>query len=224
MNLAHAIAPLAIVAACSSSHATPDAAATTDAAHHDAPSTGDAPIDGSVPCPQGQLCFQLTPVDGVTNLPSGRLAIAWVSEATSTPIVEVAYDQPWVPAPITMIDIAHIATPSASVQTNGIASCASSYAASLAVLSTDPDGSGSISSDEILNGIHDHSVYGIHQEMVAWFSDACAADPPSYPDGFAKGIHVYSSGRPVHRLDGTATAFETCQPGSAACSNLNSPF
>ena len=234
MKLAHTIALLGVVAGCSNPQATTDAGTTSDAAGHDgtatadavsydAPATVDAPIDSGVPCPSGRLCFQLAPIDGVTNLPAGRIAIAWIAEG-NPPQVEVAYDQPWTAAAITTIDVAQIAAPSAGMLSTGVPSCASSFAPSMLVLSTDPDASGSISVDEILNGQTGNSTYGIHQQMVAWFSEACAVDPPDFPDGFAKGIHVYTADNPVHLLDGAATELQTCQPGSAACANLNDPF
>lgn len=223
---------LTIVAGCSNPQATPDAGITSDATSHDGHPAADAAVDvavdGGVSCPANELCFLLSPVDGVTNLPAGRLAIAWVAEGSdpsSAPQIEVAYDQPWVAASITKIEISDIAAPSAGMQTAGaVPNCTSAFAPSIAVLSTDPDASGSISSDEILNGTTNHSTYGIHQQIVAWFSDPCAADPPDFPEGFAKGIHVYTNDTPVHLLDGTATALQTCLPGTAACSSLNDPF
>jgi hypothetical protein len=237
--LAFTNALLAGVWGCSDPRASPDAGtfmpsdATSShdarpSTYVDAPTSPDAAITApdaaiTVPCPPGQFCFQLAPVDGVTNLPAGRLAIAWFADDAGQSKIEVAYDQPWVPASITKIDITQIMAPSAAVQATGIPSCTSSYAASIAVLSTDPDASGSISAAEILNGQTSNTTYGVHQQMIAWFSDACDPLPPDFPEGFAKGIHVYSADTPVHRLDGIATSLQTCEPGTSACANLQYP-
>lgn len=217
---------LAFTAACSSPHAAPDAGAKplADAAPVDVAPDATLPPDAAIPCPAGQVCLARTPIDGVTSLPAGRLAIAWLSTTSQTPTFEVASDQPWVNAPITMVELAQIAVPSAAVQFSGIPSCTSKMGAGIAVLSTDPDGNGAISGEEIANGRSDHSIYGVHKQVIAWFSDACAPNPPDFPEGFEAGIHVYTADTPVHRLDGTATELDTCQPGSSACDQLDGPF
>jgi hypothetical protein len=180
--------------------------------------------DAFVPttCPVGQVCLKMVPIDGVTTLPAGRLAIAWVVENSQT--AEVALDVPWTPAPVTMVDLSQVALPTASFRTAFPGTCATTFAPALAVLSTDPDHSNSITSAEIMAGFNDHTVYGLHQEIVAWFEATCPADPPNFPEGFTAGIHVYTEASPVHHLDGKVTDMQTCAPTTMACENLNNPL
>lgn len=216
---------LGCVAACSDPKATPDAGVTPDSdTTVDAPPADAAMPDAAPTCPEGQLCMQMMPIDGVTNLPAGRLAIAWLSEEGPNTL-EIAYDVPWTAAPVTMVDLTQITPPTAAFQQPVPLECEGAlFAGALAVLSTDPDGDGAISAEEILNGEADFTVYGIHQEVVAWFNMACPAELPDFPEGFLEGIHVYSADTPVQHLDGTVTMLQTCQPGTAICDNLSDPF
>jgi hypothetical protein len=216
-----------LVAACSDPAVKPDAAvgAMADASKIiDAPAIMDAPVDAPTTCPAGRACLRLAPVDGVTMLPAGRLGIVWVAEGKS-PTLELAYDRPWTAAPITEIDLAQLALPTAAVQTSIPEVCnGEKFAPALVVLSTDPDSSGSLTTDEILNGENDGSMYGVHLEIIAWFDKTCPASLPDFPEGFTAGIHVYTEDTPVHHLDGKVTDLQTCQPGTTACQMLNGPL
>ncbi len=212
----HALIGLACLAACSDPTGThPDASIAVDASI-------DAVPDANLTCPAGQLCLQMMPVDGVTTLPAGRLAIAWLDETGTT--IEVAYDRPWTPASLTIVDLSQIALPTAAVQRAAAFCNNAMFAPGFALLSTDPDGSGSISAAEIQNGRADHTMYGVHREMVAWMAMGCPANLPDFPEGFMAGVHVYTEASPVHQLDGMITQMETCQPLTVGCDNLMNPL
>jgi hypothetical protein len=159
MNLRALISSIACVfAACSDPAVTPDASVP----NADASANVDAPgPDANPTCPAGQLCLQITPIDAVTALPPGRLAVAWQGQAGE---IEVAYDVAWPAAPVTVIDLTQITPPTAPFQTTAPSPCTGvQFAAAVTVVSTDPDGSGSITATEIQQGINDGTIYGVHQ-------------------------------------------------------------
>jgi hypothetical protein len=185
---------------------------------------GDPSPDGAVDptCAPDQLCLAATPIDGSTP-PPGRLAVAWV-QTTGTGL-EVAFDEAWAAPPVTGINLVEIAAPSPPYHITDAPFCPGGrLAIAIAVASTDPDGDGSISSGELLNGFDDHTAYGIGQAIIAWTDVGCPAMPPDFPEGLSPGVHVYTIDEPVLRLDGTPVDFQTCAPGSAACENLNNPL
>jgi len=226
---AASLAAFTLLAGCSDPASSPDAAGAADAP----PAEIDASrVDASSPdaagagaCGADQLCVQIHPVDGVGNLPAGRIAVAWIPpQGSGLVAVEVAYDAPWPGADVTGIDLAAITPPSAPYQSAIPGVCDGSLlSTAMVVLSTDPNGNGHISSSEILGGTA-NGIYGIEQELVVWLDVACAPAPPDFPEGLLAGVHVYTAAKPVMNLDGELTTMETCAPQTAGCDSLNSPF
>jgi hypothetical protein len=200
--------------------------ATTDAAADappppDADLVPDAHIDPA--CAAGQLCLNVTSIDG-TQPPPGRLAVAWV-KVTDPRDAEVAFDEAWAATQVTGIDLADIALPSDLFQLFNYPGCPGAHiAVGFALASTDPDGSDTISSTEVMTGFDDHTAYGLlSQDTVVWTDIGCPPGP-EIPNGILAGTHVYPQNMIDAPLDGMLVPFLTCAPGAAACADLISPF
>jgi hypothetical protein len=137
----------------------------------------------------------------------------------------VVFDESWPATPITGIDLADLADPSAAFLEFDLPACPNAHTGlAIALASTDPDGSGSISSAEIIAGFGDRSAYGVVQEdIIIWTDIGCPASP-DIPEGLLPGAHVYTRTTPVMRLDGSPIPFTTCAPGSDACAGLDPPL
>jgi hypothetical protein len=207
----------ALAPACSGAPSSPDAGLDSRRAVDAAPQ-----IDARASCPAGYLCLAIAPVDGVTALPAGRLAIAWEPVTNPDPL-EIAFDASWNGDAVTMVPFSSIADPSPTVQLQGPCGPGTYFARATAVLSTDPDGNGAITSAEIRAGLTTGDTYGIHQEIITW-EDVSCGPMTDFPEGFDAGTHVYSDAKPVMKLDGSQTAMQTCAPKTVACSALNDPY
>lgn len=206
-----ALSALVVAAACSDPASGVDAPSSIDA----------APADAARAC-SAELCIQVQ--DGAT-LPAGRLAIGWVPrEGGPATDLAIAYDVAWTPADVTPVRLGEVTAPAAGYQ-SPLDVCAGHQAAvSYVVLSTDPNHDGAISSDEIIGGLTDQTVYGILQEVVVWLDAACPPAPPDFPEGLLAGTHVYTADQPVMVLDGELAAMATCTPGTPACDALPTPL
>jgi hypothetical protein len=189
----------------------------------DAPggATDGPPADGPIGCDPDQMCFAYNAIDGVTDLPPGRLVIAWIppeSGPDDAP-AQVGYDGEWTTA-VTALDLAAITIPDAAHLTTFLP-CGevAHFGVALGLIGTDldPNGDGSISVDEI----NAASVYGIFQEALVYADVTCPPGPDS-PTGTLMGVHVYDERQGV--LDGVPTETQTCSPGTAACDQLDDPL
>jgi hypothetical protein len=190
----------------------PDASAAIDA-----PSAGDAPL---VVCRPDQLCFDYNPLDGVTDLPAGRLVVLWIPpETKGDSPAQVGYDGAWT-SDVTAIDLASIAEPNVAFQT-GFVPCGTpgNFGIALAVIGTNVDANtdGIITIEEFGAA----EIYGIFQAGIV-YSDVACAPTPKNPAGILTGVHVYSDAQELR--DGVPTEMQTCSPGSAACANLDDPL
>ncbi len=193
----------------------PDASQTLDAADADA-------IDaaGRV-CADGLLCFSVTPLTPSTQVSEGRLVVAWLPVDGEQ--YEIGYDVPWSAGDdATVLRIA-VLPPSVTHQFESPCDGTGAFAVAAVVLSMDPDADGQITSDEIVSGRTSFTLYGVHQEVVAWSSAPCARSQ-QFPDGLRAGVHAYSVATPVRLLDGTWTEIVVCTAGTSECSKVPNPF
>jgi len=178
---------------------------------------GDAnPVDGPLGCDPDQVCFAYHAVDGVTNLPPGRLVIAWLPpEGGGSDPAQVGYDGVWT-TDVTALDLAAITPPDAAHQIP-YEPCGSPAhlgdARGLIGTNLDANTDGLLSIEELKGG----SIYGIFQAVIIHSDVACPPNP-DVPSGILMGIHVYDD---EALLDGVPTEFQTCSPGTAACDELN---
>lgn len=177
-------------------------------------------MDADFGCPPGRICLATSPVDASAP-PDGRIVVAWQPASGNT--WYIAVDRAWPSQELTELNLAEIAAPLPSWQFTGPCGANVRFGSATIVLSTDPDGDGSISSDEINQGYLTGNTYGIHQEIITW-SDIGCGPSTNLPSGLEAGVHVYGRDVPVMKLDGTVTILQTCEPRSSACQNVENPF
>jgi hypothetical protein len=193
-----------------------------DSGNVDASVARDSSVDADTRCDGGGLCFELAPVDGVTQLPPGRIGIAWLARQSGGE-PEIALGEPWSESSITQIELSKISAPDETHRWNGPCGSSVLFASAIVVLSTDPDGSGMLSGVEIIDGLGTGDSYGILQDIITWTSNDC---PPTstFPQGIPAGVHVFSATTPAHRHDGVLVEMQTCRPRSGDCDRLHDPF
>lgn len=227
------IALLASVAACGGDSSNPDAPTGDDTGDDTADDTADfdatpdfdapppPPDAGNPNCGADQLCFTYNAIDGVTDLPAGRLGVAWMpNDEGGGGGPQLAYDGEWTTATVAL-DLAEIAIADAGhVAASTECGKGVNLGVATVVIVTDTNASGTIDADELETG----NIYGIFQEIVAYLNAPCPPIDPVAPDGLAMGVHVYSAAAPIVWLDGVPSEMQTCSPGSKACANLTGPL
>lgn len=172
------------------------------------------------------------PLDAATDLPAGRIAFAWFGYDgdTGSPVAEVAYDVAW-PAPsVTPITLADLAPPSADRYEVGF-ECGGTMIGPAAlgwfVVSSDPDGDGSVSESEFLDFMDSAfptTSYGIAQALILDSPVGCES-ATAVPGGILAGRHIYRANEDATYTlaDGMEITLTTCAPGTAACEQLDRP-
>jgi hypothetical protein len=180
------------------------------------------PWDADPRCADDLLCMQIAPIDGVTTLPPGRLVVAWLP-FTPGPY-QIVVDRPWDASPITQVALADVPPPDADHLTTGPCGPSETFSYAQVVVSTDPNGDGVVTSDEIIAGYDSGDTYGIFQEVLTYSRPGCSPKPPDFPDGVRGGVHVLTAAKPYQRIDGVVKDLETCVPNTAACNSLTNPL
>ena len=213
------LSPLVLLlGACGGGGDSPDAGAGTP----DAP-----PIDAS-PCASTELCLAHEPIDGVTDVPPGRLVVAWfVIGGDAGDSYQIALDQPWAAAPLTHIALADLAAPDGSFYVSmPCGSTPADAAIAVAALIDDPDDSGDISVSELRVAGEAGWIYGIAQGIVLESPLGCATPTDELPSGILVGRHAYAGNEHTAftPTGGAPVPFTTCAPMSPACGDLEGPI
>ena len=151
--------------------------------------------------------------------------VAWINFNEGDEIGEIAYDGAWNAPATTRIPLAALAAPSPGLaMTDTCGSTTISIYLGLIGVSTDPDGNGSVSIEELFSGWEADTVYGIGQGVFVESTEGCEQDD-LFPGGILTGRHVYSGNESTffQLADGLPIELTTCAPGTAACTALDGP-
>ena len=195
----------------------------------DEPPDAGPPDPDASPCASNELCLSLAPIDGVTALPPGRLAVAWIviGGDTGGDQAQIAFDAAWTAAPLTRVALPQLAAPDASfVHPFECATGPINAAIGVAAVLDDPDDSGDITAVELLTALQVRGLYGIAQAIVLDAPAGCSTPSPELPAGILAGRHAYAGNEDTAftPADGVPAPLTTCSPGTPACQDLEGPI
>src|SRR5262245_46571462 len=195
---------------------------------HDEPPDAAQQPDAS-PCAATELCLSLAPIDGVTALPPGRLAVAWIviGGDGADDQAQIAFDVPWTAAPLTRVGLPQLAAPDlAFVHPMTCGAGPIDFAIAVAGVFDDPDDSGDLTGAEFLAAVQLGLIYGIAQGIVLDAPAGCSTPTEELPAGILPGRHAYGGNEDTAftPADGVPIPLTTCAPGTAACQGLDGPI